>query len=104
MKAVKILFLEILVQGSAVLELRRSQIFDFHAFSAMDDFGNELAVAILVVALEAENADRPGLHHQRGKFIHFFFGLRRLQMRAVYFCQCLHVPAARGFATVFRRA
>jgi hypothetical protein len=38
--------------------LRRDQILDFHAVAVFDDLGDPLPVALRMVALVAENADR----------------------------------------------
>ena len=42
-------------------------------------------MAMLVIALVAENADRPGFLDQRRQLVEFFLGLRRLQVRRIDF-------------------
>src|SRR5438874_328653 len=63
------------------LHLFRRQILDSDAVAVFDDFGNPLAVAMSVVALVAENADRAGFFHQRRQLVEFLPGPRVLQMR-----------------------
>src|SRR6266481_603717 len=45
--------------------LRRDQIFHLHVVARFDDLGDPLPMAMLVIALVAENADRPGFLDQR---------------------------------------
>ena len=54
------------------LHLLRRQILHLHAIAVFDDLGDPLPVALLMVALVAENADRTGLLHQRREFVEFF--------------------------------
>jgi hypothetical protein len=46
-------------KGWVVLNLRRGQIFYLDAVARFDDLGDPLPMAMLVIALVAENADRP---------------------------------------------
>ena len=63
-----------------------------------------LPVALRVIAFVAEDADRPGLPHQRRQLVEFLSCLRRLQVFGVDPVQHLEFPAARGQAALFRRA
>jgi len=65
--------------------LRRDQIFDPDAVARLDDLGDPLPMAMLVIALVAENADRPGFLDQRRQLVELFPGLRRLQVRRIDF-------------------
>src|SRR6266511_5728386 len=48
-----------------VSHLRRDQILHLHAVAILDDLGDPLPVALGMIALVAENADRTGLVNQR---------------------------------------
>ena len=52
--------------GMTASHLRRDQIFDLHAIARLDDLGDPLPMATLVIALVAENANRSGFPDQRG--------------------------------------
>src|SRR5580698_5399743 len=58
-----------------ILDLRRGQVFDFDAVAVFDDLGDPAPVAMLMIALIAENADRAGFLHQRRQLVEFFPGL-----------------------------
>src|SRR6185437_12973620 len=83
--------------------LRSGQVLNLGAVAVFDDLGNPAAMAMLVIALITEDADGPGLAHQRRKFVHLLARLRRLQMRGVNFLQHVKLAAARGEAAVLRR-
>jgi hypothetical protein len=63
--------------------LLRRQILDPDAVALLDDLGDPVPVALAVIALVAEDADRAGLLDQRGEFVEFFPCLRRLQVLGV---------------------
>jgi hypothetical protein len=84
--------------------LRRDQILDFHAVAVFDDLRDPLPVALAVIALVAEDANRPGLLDQRRQFVEFFPRPRRLQVLRIDLVECVELAAARGFTAVFRRA
>jgi hypothetical protein len=65
------------------LDLRRDQVLDLHPVAVFDDFGNPLPMALQVIALVTENADRAGFSDQRRQLVEFLAGLRRLQVRGI---------------------
>src|SRR5882724_2625531 len=84
-------------RSRAASNLLRRQIFYLHAVAVLDDLGDPLPVAVAVVALVAENADRAGLVHQRRQLVEFLPGLRGFQMRRIDFVQQIEFAAARRF-------
>src|SRR5882762_10837273 len=86
------------------LHLRRDQILHLHAVAVFDDLGDPLPVAVQVIALVTENADRPGCLDQRRQLVEFFLCLRRLQVLRIDLVQRIELAAARGVAAVLRRA
>ena len=68
------------------LHLRRDQIFYFHPVAVLDDLRDPLPVAMRMVALITENADRTGLVHQRRQLVELLLCLRRIQMRRRKHC------------------
>ena len=93
-----------LIRATHTSHLRRDQILDLDAVAVFDDLGDPLPVALQVIALVAENTDRPGFFDQRRQLVEFFPRLRCLQMRRVDLVQGVEFAAACGVATVLRRA
>src|ERR1700733_12276666 len=69
------------------------QILDLDAVARFDDLGDPLPVAVQVIALVAEDADRSGFLDQRRQFVEFFLGLRCLQMRRIDSVQRVELAA-----------
>ena len=82
----------------------RDQIFHLHAVARFDDLGNPTPVAVQVVALVAEDADRAVLLDQRRQLVEFFFRLRCLQMLRIDLVKRVELSTPRGFSALFRRA
>src|SRR3979411_612737 len=78
--------------------LGRNQILDSDAVAIPDDLGDPLPVAMAVVALVAENADRAGFFHQRRQLVELLPGLCGLQMRRINFVQQYKFAATRRLA------
>src|SRR5207249_526368 len=62
------------------LHLRCGQVLHAHPVAILDDLRDPLPVAMSVVALVAEDADRSRFLHQRRQLVEFFLCLRRLQV------------------------
>src|SRR3979490_154578 len=86
------------------LNLGRDQIFPLPPVAILDDLRDPLPVAMLVIALVAEDADRPGFPDQRRQLIEFFPGLRCLEVFRIDLVQRIELAAARGLAAVLRSA
>ena len=67
----------------AALQLRRRQILNSNAVAILDDLRDPSPMAVQVIALVTEDADRSRFPDQRGQLVEFFPGLHRLQMRRV---------------------
>src|SRR5215213_10024507 len=78
------------------LYLPPRQILDPDAVALLDDLRDPLPVALRVIALVAENADRACLLDQGGEFVELLLGLRRLQVFGVDLVQQVELSAARG--------
>ena len=87
-----------------VLHLLRNQILDPHPVAVFDDLGDPLPVALPVVALVAEDADRAGFLDERRQLAEFFFRLRCLQMPGIDLVKRIKFSGARGLPALFRRA
>src|SRR5437764_8805461 len=85
-----------------VLHLRCDQILHLHAVAVFDDLRDPLPVAMSVIALITENADRTGLVHQRRQLVELLLRLRRLQVRRIDLVQQVELAAARRLAAALR--
>src|ERR1700759_1208459 len=74
------------------------QILHLHPIPLLDDLSDPAAVAVLVVALIAEQADRAALLHQGRQLVEAFLGLWRLQVLGENLLQRRIIAAARGEA------
>jgi hypothetical protein len=81
----------------------RHQIFHLNSVAVFEGLGDPAAVTVLMIALIAEDADRPGLFNERREFVDFLAGLRRFQMRCVDVVQHIELAAAPGQPALLRR-